>query len=108
MTGAMHRRPLIHKDTPMTIPTEDRHQFVNDVGHEAFELIVHRMEALGELPLRELLPSVVGAVNVALANALRPAIEGASDRAAAADSLLNASLQQTRQLLDPVVHPPKV
>lgn len=91
----------------MTISVEDRHQFVNDVGYEAFELIVKRMEALGELPLSELLPSVVGAVNVCLANALRPAIEGASDRVAAADGLLSASLRQTRALLDPVVQGPR-
>jgi len=91
----------------MTIPAEDRHQFVNDVGYEAFEFIVKRMEALGELPLSELLPSVVGAVNVCLANTLRPAIEGASDRAAAADSLLTASMKQTRTLLDPIVQGPR-
>ena len=91
----------------MPIPAAERHQFVNDVGYEAFDLIVKRMETLGPLPLAELLPSVVGAVSVCLANALRPAIEAAADRAQAADSLLASSLKQTRALLDPVVQAPK-
>lgn len=87
----------------MAIAPEDRFQFVNDVGHEAFQLIVQRMEALGDVPLGELLPSVIGAANVCLANVLRPAIEQANDPAQTAESLLAASLKQTRTLLDGVV-----
>ena len=91
----------------MSLRPEDRNQFVNEVGYEAFEHIVRRMEALGTLPLPELLPLVFAAVNVCLANAMRDPIERASDRQAAADALLAASQQQTRQLIDQIVNAPR-
>ncbi|MBN8746896.1 Uncharacterised protein [Xylophilus ampelinus] len=91
----------------MTLRPEDRNQFVNEVGYEAFEHIVKRMEALGTIPVAELLPLVFGAVNVCLANAMRSTIERASDPAAAAEALLAASQQQTRMLLDQIIQAPR-
>jgi len=78
-------------------------EFVNQVGYEAFQLIIKRMEALGSLTFSELLPSVVGAATVCLANVLRPAVEAASNKAQVADTLVAQSAKQTRILLEPVV-----
>ncbi len=90
----------------MALSEEERVEFVNQVGTEAFELIVKRLEVLGELPLRELFPSVVGAANVCLANVLRAVIERSDDRAAVADSVVTSSVRQLRTLLEPIITPP--
>jgi hypothetical protein len=84
-------------------------EFVNQVGQEAYELIINRLAALGELPLRELLPSVVGATNVCLANVLRVVIEptAAADRAAVAEQLVASSTRQLRGLLEPIIAGPQ-
>lgn len=87
----------------MAIPEQDRAQFVNQVGYEAFELIAKRMQELGPLPFEELFPSLVGASTVCLANVLGPAIENAPLRVAAADSLMMASWRQLKTLLEPIV-----
>ena len=87
----------------MAIAEEDRMKFVNEVGTEAFNLIIKRMEALGEVPFSEMFHSVSAASAVCFANVLRPAIERARDRASAADSLISVTMKQVRALVDPVV-----
>ncbi|RYF32967.1 MAG: hypothetical protein EOO26_09750 [Comamonadaceae bacterium] len=87
----------------MAISEQDRAQFVNEVGYEAFQHIVKRMEELGPISFEELFPSVVGASTVCLANVLGTAIENAPHRASVADSLMMASWRQLKTLLDPIV-----
>jgi hypothetical protein len=43
------------------------------------------------------------ATAVCLANALRPAVEAARDRASAAESLVDACARQARRFLDPIL-----
>lgn len=90
----------------MPMSEQERVEFVNQVGTEAFELIVKRLEVLGEMPMRELFPSVAGAANVCLANVLRAVIERSDDRAAVAEQLIASSVRQLRTLLEPVIAPP--
>lgn len=91
----------------MAMSEQESLEFVNQVGMEAYELIVQRLAALGPMPMRDLLPSVVGATNVCLANVLRVVIEPASDRAAMADQLVASSVRQLRGLLDPMIKAPR-
>lgn len=87
----------------MTISEQERHKFVNEVGYEAFQLIVKRMEELGPATFMEIFPSVVGAATVCLANVLGPAVGAANDRSLAADNLVTSSAKQVRAFLQPVV-----
>ena len=92
----------------MALSEQQSAELVNKVGEEAYELIAQRLAALGDLPFRELLPSVVGATNVCLANVLRVAIEQSAlaDRAAVAEQLMQASARQLRGLLEPIIAAP--
>ncbi len=92
----------------MAMSEQESVEFVNQVGQEAYELIVKRLAVLGELPMRELLPSVVGATNVCLANVLRVVIEPSApaDRAAVAEQLVASSVRQLRGLLEPIIKAP--
>lgn len=87
----------------MAISEEDRFKFVNEVGYEAFQLIVKRMEELGLATFAELFPSLVGAATVCLANVLGPAVGAANNRSLAADNLVTSSAKQVRSFLQPVV-----
>lgn len=85
------------------ISPEDRFRFVSEVGFEAFQLIESRMKELGDVSFAEWFPCWAGAGAVCFANLLRPAIEAAGDRAAAADKLVASCSAQVRALVEPVV-----
>ena len=51
----------------MTVSEQDRHKLVSEVGYEAFQLVVKRMEVLGPLSFQEIFSAVVGASAVCLA-----------------------------------------
>lgn len=87
----------------MAIADKDRAEFVNQVGYEAFQHIVKRMEELGPMPFNEMFPLVADASTVCLANVLGPAIEAAPDRIAVADGMMQASWRQLKTLLGPLV-----
>ena len=78
-------------------------RFSNDAGLEIFQLLVTRSEVLGSRTLGDIVTALTGATAVCLANVLRPAVEGATDRAAAADGLVASCTQQARRFLDPVI-----
>ena len=78
-------------------------RFANEAGLEIFQLLVKRSEVLGSRTLGDVVSALTGATAVCLANVLRPAVEGASDRAAAADGLVASCTQQARRFLDPVI-----
>ena len=78
-------------------------KLVHQVGVEAYQLIVKRMEALGERPFLEIFSAVVGAATVCLASTLRPGIERAQRKDVAADQLVASSMKQVRSLLESVV-----
>ncbi|RZL64104.1 MAG: hypothetical protein EOP81_10070 [Variovorax sp.] len=87
----------------MAIAEQDRAEFVNQVGYEAFQHIVKRMEELGPMPFNEMFPLVANAATVCIANVLGPAIEASPDRIATADGMMQASWQQLKTLLGPLV-----
>jgi hypothetical protein len=87
----------------MTISEQDQNKLVSDVGYEAFQLIVKRMDVLGQVPFQDILAAVVGASVVCLANAVRPGVEASTQRAATADALVASCAKQVRELLEPVV-----
>jgi hypothetical protein len=87
----------------MATPEQDRAQFVNEVGYEAFQYIVKRMEELGPMPFKDMFPLVADAATVCIANVLGPAIEASPDRIATADGMMQASWQQLKTLLGPLV-----
>jgi hypothetical protein len=78
-------------------------RFSNEAGLEIFQLLVDRSKALGNRRFGEILGALTGATAVCLANVLRPAVEQATDRAAAADGLLASCTRQARRFLEPVV-----
>ena len=82
---------------------EERYKLVNEAGYEAFQLLVKRMEALGEIPFGELFSAMVGASAVCMANTLRPAIEQSTTRSLAADNLSAQAIKQVRALLESAV-----
>ena len=82
---------------------QDRFKFSNEVGYEAYQHIVKRVQALGPLSFMDVFTVVVGAATVCLANALRPGVEAAARRDVAADQLANSAIKQVRSFLEPVV-----
>ena len=81
----------------------DLMRFANETGLELFELLVARSEKLGEQPFSEILGAMTGATAVCLANVLRPAVEAASDRSSAAESLIAVCTRQARRFLEPII-----
>lgn len=88
----------------MALSEREQYQLVNEVGYEAFQLVVKRMEALGPASFEEVFSAVVGASAVCLANAVRPAVEASKQRAATADALVASAMKQVRELLESVVN----
>lgn len=86
-----------------TMSEEDHFKLVNEVRNEAFQLILKRMEALGELEFADVFTSTMAASVVCFASVLRPAIERSADRASAADSFIAMSTRWVRKVVDPVV-----
>ena len=82
---------------------EQRFRLVNEVGYQAYELIVKRMDELGPMEFMDIFTAVVGAASVCMANALRPGIEAGDERAAIADQLIASSMRQVRALVEPAV-----
>ena len=67
------------------------------------ELIEKRMRELAPTEFMDHFVAVVGAANVCLANALRPAIEAGKGRTAVADRLIAASMKPVRVLVEPAI-----
>ena len=80
-------------------------RFANETGLEIFQLLVTRSENLGVQTFEDILGALTGATAVCLANVLRPAVEAAPNRAAAADTLIAVCTKQARRFLDPVITP---
>jgi hypothetical protein len=78
-------------------------RFADQAGTEMFESLVRRAEQLGAVTLEEMVGALSGATAVCLANVLRPAVEAAPDRGAAADRLVATCTRQARRFLEPVV-----
>ena len=78
-------------------------RFANETGLEIFQLLVTRSETLGVQTFEDILGALTGATAVCLANVLRPAVEAAPNRAAAADNLIAVCAKQARRFLDPVI-----
>jgi hypothetical protein len=78
-------------------------RFANETGLEIFRLLVTRSETLGIQTFEDILGALTGATAVCLANVLRPAVEAAPNRAAAADKLIALCIKQTQGFLDPVI-----
>jgi len=87
----------------MSLDEKERFKLTNEVGVEAYQHIVKRMEVLGPLSFLEIFAAVVGAATVCLANALRPGVEAAPRPADAADKLCSSSMKQVRSFLETVV-----
>jgi hypothetical protein len=87
----------------MSLPVAEQQKLANEAGYEAFRLIVKRMEAIGDAPFSEIFQAVTLASEVCLANAIRPAIERAEDRASLADSLTTLPAKHVRALVEPAV-----
>jgi hypothetical protein len=81
-------------------------RFANEAGTEIFQLLVARSEKLGVQTFEDILGALAGATAVCLANVIRPAVEAASNRAAAADSLIAVCGKQARGFLEPVIMQP--
>lgn len=78
-------------------------RFANEAGLEIFQILVQRSETLGVQTFEDILSALTGATAVCLANVLRPAVEAAPDRAAAADGLIAVCGKRARSFLDPVI-----
>jgi hypothetical protein len=78
-------------------------RFANETGLEIFHHLTKRSGDLGEQTFDDILGALMAATAVCLANVLRPAVESAPNRAAAADGLLAVCTRQARRFLDPVV-----
>ena len=87
----------------MSLSLQEQQKLATEVGCEAFRLIVKRMEVIGEAPFSEVFQAVTLACEVCIANAIRPAIERANDRAALADSLTALTAKHVRELVQPAV-----
>jgi hypothetical protein len=78
-------------------------RFANEAGLEIFQILVKRSETLGVQTFEDIFGALTAATAVCLANVLRPAVEAAPDRAAAADSLIAVCGKRARGFLDPVI-----
>ena len=78
-------------------------RFANETGLEIFQLLVTRSENLGVQTFEDILGVLTAATAVCLANVLRPAVEAAPNRAAAADNFIAVCTKQARRFLDPVI-----
>ncbi len=88
----------------MTATEQERFEFINNVGYEAFQLMHHRMKELGPLAFTELFQAMISASAVCFANVLRPGVERATSPSSAADALIGTTMRQVRALLEPVVN----
>jgi hypothetical protein len=77
--------------------------FANETGLEIFQILVKRSDTLGTQTFEDIFGALMAATAVCLANVLRPAVEAAPDRAAAADSLIAVCGKRARLFLDPVI-----
>jgi hypothetical protein len=77
--------------------------FANEAGLEIFQILVKRSETLGVQTFEDIFGALMAATAVCLANVLRPAVEAAPDRAAAADSFIAVCGKRARGFLDPVI-----
>ena len=92
----------------MGLSLQEQYALADQVGHEAFQLIVKRMQAIGDAPFAEIIQAVTLASEVCMANALRPAIEMAADRAESADALTELAGNHVRELVEPIVQQRKL